>query len=83
MPLCLVPDASGAVHTTQDAPASCTGYLAVTPQEYSNLAGSIWIPLSLADGAAISVAILSVWAVAWAFRPLSAAMSYQPDSSGD
>lgn len=70
MPICLVPDASGAVHTTQDAPASCTGYLAVTPDEYSNLAGSIWVPLSLGDGVLISMSILGIWALAFILRAI-------------
>jgi len=51
----------------------CTGLVVLTPSEYS-----AWVvsPLNLSaeEGAALSVAILAVWSVAWAARALVRAL---------
>ena len=74
MPQCIAPDpaASGVLSLSNETP--CTTLLALTPAEYSALALS---PLNLdaADGMALSVAILSVWGIAYGFRALGRALN--------
>jgi len=46
---------------------SCTGYVLATSQEFQNMQ-TVWIPLTLADGAIIGASMFAAWAVAWGFR---------------
>lgn len=48
--------------------ASCPGYVLVTPQEYSSMNSSIFVPLSITDGAAIALGIAALWGLAFAYR---------------
>lgn len=59
--------------------ANCVGYVLVTPQEYSGFTSSIWVPLSIADGASIAMCIALLWAIAHVFRSL--ASSIRPSSN--
>lgn len=58
---------------------NCNGYVLLTPQEYSGLSSSIWVPLSIADGASIAMGIALLWAIAHVFRSL--ASSIRPSSN--
>ncbi|MBM2883869.1 hypothetical protein JFK97_05655 [Chromobacterium phragmitis] len=80
MPLCLVPDASGALAVSAAAPQSCQGFLALTPAEYANATTSVFPPLSIEQGLAISVAIGSLWALAFMYRTINWSITSQ---SGD
>lgn len=59
---------NGQVQQIQGDALDCAGYLLVTKDEWA-LSHSL-PPLSLQDGAMIGLAIISVWAMAWVFRPL-------------
>lgn len=59
---------SGQLQQIQGDALGCDGYLLVTKDEWA-LSHSL-PPLSMADGAMIGVAIMTVWATAWVFRPM-------------
>lgn len=80
MPACLVTDASGVVTMTTDAPQSCQGYLVLTQAEYASATSSVFPPLTLEQGGAISLAILGLWAIAFVLRSLRVSLLNQ---SGD
>ena len=74
MSTCAIVDSTGVVSATSTPIASCTTLVLLSPDEYGYAVnGSAWA-LSLADGAAIAVAILGVWAFAWSFRAIAAAL---------
>jgi hypothetical protein len=59
--------ASGAVVESLADP--CTGFVLLTPAEYSAMAANPFV-LSAEDGAAVAMAVVGVWVVAFAFRAL-------------
>ena len=81
MSLCLIPDASGALAVTVDAPQQCAGYLALTPSEYAAATSSVFPPLTLEQGATIALAVGSLWALAFLFRALKNSLSNQTGDS--
>ncbi len=81
MPLCLIPNASGSVAITADAPQTCAGYLALTQAEYAAATSSVFPPLTLEQGAAIALAVGSLWALAFLFRALKNSLSNQTGDS--
>lgn len=46
----------------------CAGYVLLTPQEYSSMNSSIFVPLSITDGASIALGIAALWGLAFAYR---------------
>lgn len=49
---------------TPDLPSACQGYLLLSPQEVASMQ-SVFVPLSISDGLAISTAIIGLWGAAW------------------
>lgn len=71
MAICVIQDASGAIKADPSPVDQCPGYVLVTPGEhFANQDGGFLPPLTTAQGVALSVAILSVWAVAAGIRHL-------------
>lgn len=68
---CVVIDGSGQVVESTDTP--CTGFYLLTPAE-AELATTNPFHLSPEDGFYVASAILAVWAAAWAWRSLIAAL---------
>ena len=58
---------------TQVNETPCTGFVLLTPAEYSAMASNPFV-LSVEDGALISGAIGGVWALAWALRAIRSAL---------
>lgn len=52
----------------------CPGHVLLSAAEFAHLALNPFV-LTLEQGAALSVAIAAVWAVAWAFRALASVAS--------
>jgi hypothetical protein len=75
MAQCVVIDGTtGAVSATTADP--CTTLLLLTPVEYGAITQTPWSVISdPADAALLASAMLSVWAVAWAFRALRLALN--------
>jgi hypothetical protein len=75
MAQCVVVDGStGAVSASSADP--CTSFVLLTPVEYGALGQTPWSVISdPADAALLASAMLSVWAVAWAFRALRQALN--------
>jgi hypothetical protein len=68
----VVADVNGVLSIDPAPPSSCTGFLILSVEEYDAFsAASWWNGLTLDDGAAISGAILAVWAVGWAIRQVA------------
>lgn len=65
----------------EQTPANCQGYVLLTAEEFSSTQNPFWVPLSMSDGALISTAILTCWALAFAFRTLRKQL--QPSTNGD
>ncbi|WP_239024407.1 phage coat protein [Ramlibacter humi] len=67
---------TAAVVVVGEASSCSTPYVVLRPAEVDALASSSASPfrLTLAEGSAVSVAILGVWATAWAFKALSRAL---------
>lgn len=82
MPQC-VEFVNGVLQQSAADLASCTGYLLLTPQEYSDLQSPFFVPLTLTQGFAISTAIAGVWALAWVFRTVGNSMSSFSSTQGD
>jgi hypothetical protein len=71
MAQCVVIDGGGVV--TASAADPCPGFVVLTPTEYGSFLASPF-SLSAEDGATVSIAIIGVWAVAFAFRALAKAL---------
>ena len=69
MAQCVVIDAGGALVADASPVSACAGYVLATPQEFADMQ-TVWIPLTLADGAVIGSAIFAAWAIAFGFRML-------------
>lgn len=48
--------------------AQCQGFLLLTPDEYARMNSSIFMPLSITDGASIALGIAALWGLAFAYR---------------
>lgn len=80
MPQCV--DVSGQyLIVSATPPDQCTGYLLLTVSELADIQAPVFLPLSMSDGMAISIAIGSLWALAFLFKFLARFLS--PHSNGD
>jgi hypothetical protein len=77
MALCVVTGRTGSLESAGEAALTngehtcgAGAYLLLTPSEANQQIDIPLLQLSPAEGAAISSAVLLVWAVAWAFRAL-------------
>ena len=66
MAQCVILSSGAVVESTADP---CTGFVLLTPAEYNAVASSPF-NLSLEDGAAIAVLVLTVWTTAYCVRAL-------------
>lgn len=78
MAQCVAFDANGVLMSSTADP--CTTMVVLTPAEYGAMSLAPF-QLSLADGAQIGLAILSVWAVGWSFRMLIRAVDVDRGSA--
>jgi hypothetical protein len=62
-------------------PATCTGYILLTPEEFSSLQEPFFLPLTIPQAATIATAILALWSLAFVWRQLGGFLS--PSSSED
>ena len=63
--------------------ASCTGYLLLTPQEFSATQSPFFVPLSMTDGVLIASAMGALWGLAWLLRYLGSYLSSFGSTQGD
>lgn len=64
-----------------ESPDQCQGYLLLTRSEVADFQEPFFLPLTMSDGLAISLAIGSLWALAFLFKFLTRFLS--PHSNGD
>ena len=64
MSTCVLVKPDNSLIATADSVQSCNGYLLLSPQEVASMQ-SVFVPLSISDGVAISTAIIGLWAAAW------------------
>lgn len=82
MPQC-VEFVSGQLQQSAADLASCTGYLLLTPQEFSSTQSPFFVPLSMTDGFLLSAAIGGLWGLAWLFRLIGKFMDDMSTTQGD
>lgn len=75
MPACIVWQ-DGQFIPTADAPESCPGYLLLTNSEWQQNQ-PLMQPLTVAEGVAVSTAIIGVWALAFTFRVVRKQLDFQ------
>jgi hypothetical protein len=66
MALCAVVGLDGIVSASSTSIGSCSDYVLLTAQDYQNFT-PMYTP---ADAAAIALAVVGVWAIAWGFKAL-------------
>ena len=62
-------------------PATCTGYILLTPEEFSSLQEPFFLPLTIPQAVTIATAILALWSLAFVWRHLWGFLS--PSSTED
>lgn len=62
-------------------PATCTGYILLTPNEFSSLQEPFFLPLTIPQAVTIATAILALWSLAFVWRRLGGFLS--PSSTED
>lgn len=70
MSQCIYLEPGGLVRATTEAPAQCAGYVMLTREEYSAAVNPIIRPLSMTEGATISIAIVGLWTIAFVYRSI-------------
>lgn len=70
MATCVFVKPDNSLIASADSVQSCNGYLLLSPQEVASMQ-SVFVPLSVTDGLAISTAILGLWASAWLWATIS------------
>jgi len=66
---CVTIDGSGNLLADPAPVESCTGFVLVTPSEFTMMQG-VLVPLSVDEGAVIGISIVTAWAIAFGFRML-------------
>lgn len=84
MASCVIADVNGVLSVTATAVGECTGFIVLSVEDYNNFAeGAWWNGLTLDDGAAISGAILGVWAVGWAIAQIARLLKLDDERKDD